>query len=108
MTRSSSSFRSRCSASSPGGSLASGCQGEPVGLERQVLRCNRTGEEIALHLVASELAEPVELLRCLDSFGDRSQTEVAGQVDDGADDPFVPGVGAEPLDERAVDLDEVE
>src|SRR5688572_18248591 len=75
---------------------ASAHRGEPVRLERQLLRGGRPGEEIALGLVASELAELGELFRRLDAFGDRSQTEVAGQVDDGADDLLVPGVGSEP------------
>ena len=42
----------------------------------------------------------------LDTFGDRSQTEVRGEVDDGRDDALVLLVHAEALHECLVDLDE--
>ena len=67
---------------------------------------NGPGEEVALGLVAAELSQAVELVVRLDAFGDGSQAEVGGQVDDGRDDPLVLVVGPEALHERLVDLHE--
>jgi hypothetical protein len=54
----------------------------------------RTGEDESLCLVAAECSQASELFRCLDSYGDRAQAQVAGEVDDGGDDPLVLGVGS--------------
>ena len=71
-----------------------------------VVRRQRSGEQVALGLVATELAETFELIRCLDTFGDGSQTEVGRQIDDGGDDALVFLIDTEALDERLVDLHE--
>ena len=69
------------------------------------LAVQRAGEEVALHRVAAELAQALELDLALDALGDDLQAERAGDLDDGGDDRRVLVLGADAGDERAVDLD---
>ena len=73
---------------------------------RDVVGRQRPGEQVALGLVAAELAQTVELIGRLDAFGDGSQAEVGREIDDGGDDALVFLIDPEALDERLVDLDE--
>ena len=58
--------------------------------------------------MAAELAQALELDLALDALGDDLQAERAGDLDDGGDDRRVLVLGADAVDERAVDLDDVE
>src|SRR4029450_7161039 len=73
----------------------------------------RSGEEVALHRMAAELAQAPELDLALDALGHDLQAQRAGDLHDGGGDrrvlvlrALVPR--AAPRDERAVDLDDVE
>src|SRR5258706_11572538 len=68
----------------------------------------RSGEEIALHLVAAVQAQKGELGFGLDALGDDVQPEVLRKVDDRAGQRRVVGVGRYVADERAVDLEGVD
>ena len=52
--------------------------------------------------------ERIALLRGLDKFGQYAHTERVGQPHDGGYDLFVVLMGIHPLNQRAVQLDEVE
>src|SRR4051794_10644841 len=95
----------------PGGS-GDGAQtghGRPGGEQLlEVRRAQRLGEEVALRALAAEALERLELLDGLDALGDRAEAEAVGDVDDRRDDRGVVLLGAEPVDERAVDLDRVD
>src|SRR3954469_19712271 len=81
----------------------------PSGEERlEVLGRHRRGEQVALGAVAAEPAERVELAGGLDALGDRLEPQAARDVDDRADDRRVVLLLAQPVDERAVDLDRVD
>ena len=63
----------------------------------------RPGEEVALAGVAPELAEPDELQRVLDAFGDGLQAERLREADDGGDDGLVLGSVPKPsTNERSI------
>src|SRR4051812_38211672 len=68
----------------------------------------RAREQVALHRVAAQLAQALELDLALDALGHHLQTQRAGDLDDGRDDRRVLVLGAYPGHERAVDLDHVE
>ena len=61
-------------------------------------------EQVALRELATERAELGELLRRLDSLGDRAQAERVGEAHDRGADRGVLGLAPEPVDERPVDL----
>jgi hypothetical protein len=58
--------------------------------------------------VAAEAFQYGQLLFGFDAFGHDRQTEGVGQCDDGGDDGALFGAVAQLVDERLVDLDEVE
>ena len=66
------------------------------------------GEEVSLHVWASELEEYGDLFVVVDAFGDDEEVEVLGECDDGGDDGGVLAFGADRPDEGLVDLDDVE
>src|SRR5690606_10333679 len=76
------------------------------GLER--LRRRGPGEEVALAEVAAERGEHRELLVGLDALGHRRQAERVRQRDDRGGDRRVLRLAAQPGDERAVELDDVQ
>src|SRR6185503_21372430 len=65
---------------------------------------DRLAEVVALHLVASALAQEGLLLGRLDALGDDGQAERLAHRDDGLGDRLVFAVGGQLTDERAVDL----
>ena len=70
-------------------------------VERKRLR-----EEIALCVIAAELAQPLQLMSRFDTLRDGTQSEVGGQVDHCGDDTFVLPAHAQSLHKSLVDLDE--
>src|ERR1700761_4314623 len=66
---------------------------------------NGATEVIALILVAPDFTEEAQLLRGLHAFGNHFQVQVMAERHDGAHDLGAARVGAEVLDERAVDLE---
>src|SRR2546429_1217708 len=72
-----------------------------------VRRC-RPREEEALGEVAAELPQRRELPVRLDAFGDREQAEGVSEADEVRGDRGVLRVVLDALDERAIDLDQVD
>ena len=66
------------------------------------------GEVESLCLVTAEGGELGRLIRPLHTFGDGRQTEHAGHVHDRGCDGAIAGVLTESLDERAVDLQDLD
>src|SRR4051794_41729764 len=84
-------------------------RGRPGGEQRlELVRAHRRGEQVALRAMAAEALEGLQLLDGLDALGDRAEAEAVGDVDDRTDDRRVVLLGAEAVDERAVDLDGVD
>src|SRR5215467_10816627 len=92
------------------------CEREPRPLGRAALRLGRENllerrgrkrlrDVVALALVVAELAQPLELGRGLDAFGDEPQAEAARQRDARGDDGGVVGVVTHPLHEHPVELE---
>ena len=71
-------------------------------------RRDRDREEVALRQMAIELLQSVDLFGLLHSFGDRCQPEGVGEFDDGADHHVSATATDDSIDERLVDLDDVE
>src|SRR5215213_9674774 len=65
-------------------------------------------EQIPLHQVAAQVPQRTQLLGTLDALRDDAQTQRLSQAHDGVDDRGLLGVAAQPVDERAVDLQVVE
>ena len=63
---------------------------------------------IALILVATELPQKGQLIRCLDALGDHFQSQVVGQRNDGPHDCRIVAAGDYVADEGAVDFELVE
>ena len=72
----------------------------------EVVGGGRPAEQIALGVRAPEVDEAVALLLAFDALGHHGQVEGGGDVHDGADHGVV--AGAEGVDERLVDLDDVD
>src|SRR5439155_22528880 len=68
----------------------------------------RAREVEALRVVGTELVQARDLPLGLDALGDDLEAQRARHAQHGTDDRGVPVVAAEPADERAVDLDDVE
>ena len=68
------------------------------------LGAHRRADQIALHLVAAEAAQPQQLALGLDALGDHPQAEAVAEIDDRAHDHLVVQVVLEVLDEGLVDL----
>jgi hypothetical protein len=64
-----------------------------------LVRRHRPGKVVSLGLVAAEFSHTVELPLGFDAFGDRSQTKIGGQVNDGGHDSLVFLIGVEALHE---------
>ena len=60
---------------------------------------------MALHLVAAEAAQALELALGLDALGDHAQAQAVAEIDDRAHDHLVVQVVLEVLHERLVDLE---
>ena len=72
------------------------------------VRLERGGERVALYLVAAHVGQHRDRVRRLDALGNDAQAELADQRDHRRDDRLAaPVVGAERIDERLVDLDDV-
>ncbi len=74
----------------------------------QLLVVEGFGEVVALAVLAAQVAEPLELVEPLDPFGDGGQPEGGGQVDDGAGERGCVGAAGDLVDERLVDLEDVD
>src|SRR6266508_275457 len=66
------------------------------------------GEVVALAVLAAQLAEPLELVEPLDTFGDGGEAEGGGQVDDGLGERGGVGAAGDLVDERLVDLEDID
>src|SRR5262245_8282936 len=75
---------------------------------RERIARQRAREEVPLRPVAAELAQALELHLALDALGDDLQAQRPRDLHDGGDDRGVLVVGADAVDERAVDFDDVE
>src|SRR3954465_13005519 len=62
-------------------------------------------EEVALRIVAAQLAQYGRRLLVLDALGDAAKAEGAGQIDDRSSDHLVGSVGGEVADKRLIDLE---
>ena len=72
------------------------------------LRRDRLAEQIALHFVATTLAQERRLLGGFDAFGDKGHAERLAHADDRLGDRPVLGILRQILDEGPIDLERVD
>lgn len=89
----------------PGSELATSRRGE-----ERIDRIRRSGssQQKALSTIAAQQLQGIELIGGLDSLAHHIEADGVRQIDDRRDDRVLTDRHGQPLDERAVDLDEVE
>src|SRR5262249_59436438 len=81
-----------------------------TGLEQRLdlLRRQRPAEQEALRERRPHPAELIRLAGPLDPFGDHIEQQAVAEIDDSVDELRLAGVVLDAVDERAVDLEDVE